>query len=54
MNGTAKVLAKTDPKTAHNPLVFPTAATRARLHSMDPNALFNGDYKQQWQKVLGA
>jgi spermidine/putrescine transport system substrate-binding protein len=52
--GAARVLLKTDPAVAKNPLIFPSAKTRARLHRMEPKALFNGDYKKQWQKVLGS
>ena len=52
--GANRVLLKTDPKVAKNPLIFPSAKTRSQLHRMDPKALFNGDYKKQWQKVLGA
>jgi spermidine/putrescine transport system substrate-binding protein len=52
--GTDKVLQKTDPAAAKNPLIFPTPAMLKRLHQFDPEALFNPDYKQKWQKLLGA
>lgn len=52
--GADKVLLRTDPATAKNPLIFPSAATRRRLHQFDPKALFNPDYKTQWQRLLGA
>jgi spermidine/putrescine transport system substrate-binding protein len=54
VKGVDKVLAKTDSETAKNPLIFPTAAMRKRLHSFDSNALFNADYKVKWQRLLGA
>jgi spermidine/putrescine transport system substrate-binding protein len=52
--GADKVLAKTDPEAAKNPLIFPTPAMLKQLHQFDPKALFNPDYKQKWQKLLGA
>ena len=52
--GADKVLQKTDPEAAKNPLIFPTPAMLKQLHQFDPNALFNADYKQKWQKLLGA
>ena len=54
VQGADKVLLKTDPAAAKNPLIFPTPAMLKRLHQFDPNALFNADYKQKWQKLLGA
>jgi len=54
VKGADKVLLKTDPEVASNPLIFPPASMRARLHQNDPKALFNGDYKTKWQKLLGA
>ena len=54
VKGADKVLLKTDPAVAKNPLVFPSAKTLAQLHQNDPKALFNVDYKTQWQKLLGA
>jgi spermidine/putrescine transport system substrate-binding protein len=52
--GADKVLLKSDPEVAKNTLIFPTKATRAKLHQIDPNALFNPDYKTKWQHLLGA
>jgi spermidine/putrescine transport system substrate-binding protein len=49
-----KVLLKTDPGVAKNTLIFPTKAMRAKLHEIDPNALFNPDYKTKWQHLLGS
>ena len=54
VQGADKVLLKTDPAVAKNPLIFPPASLRARLHQNDPKALFNADYKTKWQKLLGA
>ncbi len=33
VKGVKEVIAKTDPKTANNPLIFPSAALRAKLHA---------------------
>ena len=52
--GADKVLLKTDPGVGKNPLIFPTPAMQKQLHQFDPEALFNPDYKQKWQKLLGA
>jgi len=52
--GTQRVLAKTDPAAAKNPLIFPTKATLQKVHLWDPDAAFNADYKEKWQRVLGA
>jgi spermidine/putrescine transport system substrate-binding protein len=52
--GADKVLLKTDPGVARNTLIFPTKEMYAHLHLFDPKALFNPDYKIQWQKLLGA
>jgi spermidine/putrescine transport system substrate-binding protein len=52
--GTRQVLAKTQPAEAKDPLIFPPSSTLKKLHLWDPNALFNADYKEKWQKLLGA
>jgi spermidine/putrescine transport system substrate-binding protein len=52
--GTQKVLAKSDPAAARNPLIFPTAATLKKVHIFDSRALFNADYAEKWQKLVGA
>jgi spermidine/putrescine transport system substrate-binding protein len=54
VKGADKALLKTDPEVARNPLIFPPASVLKKLHQNDPKALFNGDYKTQWQKLLGA
>jgi spermidine/putrescine transport system substrate-binding protein len=52
--GADKVLLKSDPAVAKNPLIFPTAATLAQTHSFDPAALNNQKYKQEFQNLIGA
>lgn len=54
VRGVEKTLAKTDPAILKNTLVFPDAKTRARLHSYDPVAADNKDYKEQFQALVGA
>ena len=54
LRGAQQVLAKTDPKLAANPLIFPTEATLSRVHLIDPAALKNQSYNEKWQAVLGA
>jgi spermidine/putrescine transport system substrate-binding protein len=43
--GADKVLLKTDPAIAKNPLIFPTKAMLANVRQFDPKALNNQDYK---------
>ncbi len=52
--GTKQVLAKVDPAAANNQLIFPNATTLEQVHLFDSKALFNADYKQKWQRLLGA
>jgi spermidine/putrescine transport system substrate-binding protein len=54
VKGADEVLLKSDPGVAKNTLIFPTKATRAKLHEIDPTALFNPDYKTKWQHLLGS
>ena len=54
VKGADEVLLKSDPGVAKNTLIFPTKATRAKLHEIDPSALFNPDYKTKWQHLLGS
>jgi spermidine/putrescine transport system substrate-binding protein len=51
--GADKVLLKTDPAVAKNPLIFPTDAMLASLKQFDPKALVNQKYKQQFQQLIG-
>jgi spermidine/putrescine transport system substrate-binding protein len=54
VKGADKVLLKSDPAVAKDPLIFPSKAMLSRVHQFDPKALFNADYKTKWQKLLGA
>ena len=54
VKGAKEVLARTDPKTAKNELIFPTETTLSQVHLIDPAALKNQKYQQAWQGVLGA
>ena len=52
--GADKVLLKTDPAVAKNPLIFPTAGDARRTRtSWTPKALLNPKYKKQFQKLIG-
>jgi spermidine/putrescine transport system substrate-binding protein len=51
--GADKVLLKTDPAVAKNPLIFPTKAMLANVRQFDPKALNNTDYKKQFQHLIG-
>lgn len=53
VKGAKEELAKTDPETANNPLIFPDDETLAQTHQFDSEALDNGDYITLWQGVLG-
>ncbi|HXF98782.1 MAG TPA: spermidine/putrescine ABC transporter substrate-binding protein [Gaiellaceae bacterium] len=53
VKGAREELAKTDPETASNPLIFPDDALLARLHQFDSDALNNDTYIERWQEVLG-
>jgi spermidine/putrescine transport system substrate-binding protein len=52
--GADKVLLKTDPAVAKNPLIFPPASLLAKTHSFDAAALNNQKYKQDFQNLIGA
>jgi spermidine/putrescine transport system substrate-binding protein len=52
--GAAKVLEKTDPAVAKNPLIFPPASVLAKTHVFDSKALNNQKYKQEFQNLIGA
>jgi spermidine/putrescine transport system substrate-binding protein len=54
VKGTQEVIQKTDPELANNQLIFPTEETLSRVHLIDPVALKNTKYNEQWQAVLGA
>jgi spermidine/putrescine transport system substrate-binding protein len=52
--GADKVLEKTDPAVANNPLIFPTKAMLANVHQFDAKAVNDPGYKQRFQKLIGA
>jgi spermidine/putrescine transport system substrate-binding protein len=52
--GADKVLQKTDPAIAKNPLIFPTKAMLANTHQIDPKAVNDPKFKQQFQNLIGA
>jgi spermidine/putrescine transport system substrate-binding protein len=54
VSGADKVLRKSDPKVADNHLIFPTKKMLDNAHQIDPNAVNNKKYKQQFQALLGA
>jgi spermidine/putrescine transport system substrate-binding protein len=54
VKGADKVLVKIDPALGRSPLIFPPESVRKRLHAYDPKAGFNVDWKNKWQKLLGA
>jgi spermidine/putrescine transport system substrate-binding protein len=51
--GAKEELAKTDPETAGNPLIFPDDDTLAQVNQFDAAALDNEEYITLWQGVLG-
>ncbi len=54
VQGAKEELAKTDPETANNPLIFPTDEMLSQVHQFSSDALQNEEYQASWQKVLGA
>jgi spermidine/putrescine transport system substrate-binding protein len=52
--GADKVLEKSDPKVAKNPLIFPTQDMLSKVHQFDGTAVNNQNYKQQFQALIGA
>jgi spermidine/putrescine transport system substrate-binding protein len=53
VKGAKEELAKTDPETASNPLIFPDDETLSKVNQFDSAALDNGEYITLWQGVLG-
>ena len=53
VKGAKEELAKTDPETASNPLIFPDDETLAQVSQFDSAALDNDEYITLWQGVLG-
>ena len=56
VQGAKEVLQRTDPKLAANPLIFPDAATQARLQGYPPAVAgaTSGSSRREMQKVTGA
>lgn len=54
VKGAREELAKSDPETAKNTLIFPSDDMLSQMNQFDAKALDNEDYIQQWQAVLGA
>jgi spermidine/putrescine transport system substrate-binding protein len=52
--GADKVLEKTDPAVAKNTLIFPTQKMLSNTHQIDPKAVNNQTFKQQFQTLIGA
>jgi spermidine/putrescine transport system substrate-binding protein len=53
VTGAKEELAKTDPETADNPLIFPDEETLSQVKQFDSAALDNDEYITKWQEVLG-
>ena len=53
VKGAQEELAKTDPETANNPLIFPDDATLSQVNQFDSTALDKEEYITAWQGVLG-
>jgi spermidine/putrescine transport system substrate-binding protein len=53
VNGAKEELAKTDPETANNQLIFPDEQTLSQVKQFDSAALDNEEYITLWQGVLG-
>jgi spermidine/putrescine transport system substrate-binding protein len=53
VKGAREELAKTDPETANNTLIFPDDDTLSRVNQYDSEALNNDDHISKWQAVLG-
>jgi spermidine/putrescine transport system substrate-binding protein len=53
VKGAQEELAKTDPETANNPLIFPDDNTLSQVKQFDAKALDNEEYITLWQGVLG-
>ncbi|HUG65335.1 MAG TPA: spermidine/putrescine ABC transporter substrate-binding protein [Gaiellaceae bacterium] len=51
--GAKEELAKSDPETANNTLIFPDEETLAQVKQFDSEALNNDEYITAWQGVLG-
>jgi spermidine/putrescine transport system substrate-binding protein len=54
VKGAKEELAKTDPETANNQLIFPDDETLSQVHQYDSEALNNEEFSQKWAEVVGA
>jgi len=55
VDGAQQELAKTDPKTANNPLIFPSEALQANLHSFRPlDDATEKSYNSKFQRIISA
>jgi spermidine/putrescine transport system substrate-binding protein len=54
VKGAKEEAAKIDPALANNPLIFPDAATLAKVKIFDSEALSNQDYAEKWQTLIGS
>ena len=54
VQGADKVLEKSDPKIAKNPLIFPTQQMLSKTHQIDINAVNNETYKNQFAQLTGS
>jgi spermidine/putrescine transport system substrate-binding protein len=54
VKGAREELAKSDPDTADNPLIFPDDETLSQVRQFDSAALNNESYIEKWQAVVGA
>jgi spermidine/putrescine transport system substrate-binding protein len=54
VKGAKEELAKTDPETANNQLIFPDDETLSQVHQYDSEALNNEEFRQKWAEVVGA
>lgn len=52
--GAREVLLRSDPSIARNVLIFPTKAMLRKVHIFDAKAVLNRDYRERWQRLLGA
>jgi len=54
VTGAKRAIRQIDRALARNPLIFPDAATLAKVKIFDSEALNNQDYIEKWQALLGA
>ena len=54
VTGAGKVLEKTDPNVAKNPLIFPTQQMLNNVHQFDTNAVNNEQYKTKFAQLTGS